>query len=91
MDFKIKPAKKVVAIIPKQVRKGGVLDYSMDKPQETGEVVAIGSGKCPIDGLKVGDMVAYRRFGESNYYIGGKEYYFIDFKDILALVKGGDK
>ena len=48
----------------------------MEKSQETGTVVAIGKGKSPVEDLKVGDLVAYRQFGESKLYIEGKEYLF---------------
>lgn len=83
---KIRPARKVVVVTPREVKRGKILDYSTEKAQETGEVIAVGEGKLPID-LKVGDIIAYRRFGEAEYYLEGNNYFFIDFKDILAVIK----
>ena len=84
---KVIPAKKVIVINPKEVKLGGTIDYAVEKSQETGTVVAIGKGKSPVEGLKVGDLVAYRQFGESKLYIEGTEYLFVVFDDILGKIK----
>lgn len=66
-----------------------------EKEPELGEVVDVGQPafrkKCPIPGLKKGDIVAYRKYGESKYIIGGSEYAIVDFQDILAIITGGKK
>ena len=63
-----------------------------EKPQ-TGKVVAVGqdeitdSGtkrKCPA---KVGEEVIYKKWGGSEVKIGGIEYLFSKFEDVLAIVK----
>lgn len=85
---KILPARKVVLIKPTSVstssRSG--IEYTTEKKQETGVIVAIGEGKLPVK-FKIGDIVAYRRFGEDKLIVEGVEYLFITFADILGTIK----
>jgi co-chaperonin GroES (HSP10) len=37
--------------------------------------------------MKMGDVIAYRKFGESSFYIGGEMVKFISFDDVLAVIK----
>ena len=82
----ILPSRKVVLIEPTQVKTGNIIDIVSEKKQETGKVVAVGEGKMPVE-MKVGDIVAYRRFGEDKLYYKGKQYLFVTFADILGIIK----
>lgn len=91
----MQPADGIVAVKPASldnVLVGNLTVVSKDKP-EIGEVVAIGQPTpkkpLPIKGLRAGDIIAYRRYGESKFFLGGKELYFIDFPDCLAILKKG--
>lgn len=65
---------------------------SGDKPQK-GAVLAIGgdevtdSGKLRKAPCKVGDTIIYKKWGGSEVKLGGKEYLFAKFDDILAVEK----
>ena len=85
--LRIKPAKKVVVIEPIEVKTvvGGI-EYVQEKRQETGKVVAIGEGKVPV-AMKVGDTIAYRRYGEDKLFFGNKVYLFVTFADVLGVIK----
>ena len=82
----IKPAKKVVVIEPMQVKTGNTIELVSEKKQETGKIVAIGEGPRPLT-MKIGDIVAYRCFGEDKLYLEGKAYLFVTFADILGIIK----
>ncbi|MEK7528954.1 MAG: co-chaperone GroES [Patescibacteria group bacterium] len=64
---------------------------SKDKPQK-GRIIATGPGKKTDDGkiismdVKAGDTVLYTKYGPTEVKIGGKEIFFIDESDILAVV-----
>lgn len=94
--MKLTPAHDVVVIeaVEEEIRKitkGTVLEVVAEKAPEIGRVLAIGEpGKkkqLPYPGMKVGDVVAYRRFGENTFMIEGKEVYFIIFDDILGKIE----
>jgi len=63
-----------------------------EKPQK-GKVLAVGpdditdSGTKRPSPAKVGDIVIYKKWGGSEVKIGGKEYLFSKFEDILAIEK----
>lgn len=83
------PAKKVVICEQvEQVTHSGLhLASSEDsKKPETGKIIAIGEGKLPVE-CSVGDTIVYRRYTDNKVSVNGKEYNFISFKDILAVVK----
>ncbi|KKU79961.1 MAG: 10 kDa chaperonin [Candidatus Peregrinibacteria bacterium GW2011_GWA2_47_7] len=64
---------------------------SKDKPQK-GRVVAVGPGKMTDDGklmpisIKAGDVVLYTKYGPTEVKIEGKEIFFIEESDVLAIV-----
>ncbi len=65
-------------------------DSAGEKPQK-GKVLAIGADEITDSGakkkspVKVGDVVIYKKWGGSEVKIGGKEYLFSKFEDILAV------
>ena len=65
---------------------------STDKPQK-GKVLAIGEAEITEKGVKrtspvrVGDTVIYKKWGGSEVKVGGIEYLFAKFDDILAIEK----
>ena len=83
---KIVPAKKVVLIMPTSIKSSSNIDYVTEKKQETGKIVAIGKGEMPVK-MKVGDMVAFRRYGEDKLLVEGKEFLFVTFPDILGIIQ----
>ena len=62
-----------------------------DKPQ-TGTVLAVGPDEVTDKGVtkkppaKAGDKVIYKKWGGNEVKIEGKEYLFVKFEDILAVV-----
>lgn len=64
---------------------------SKEKPQK-GKVLAVGPGKLNEDGkriattVKVGDTILYTRYGPTEVKIEGKEIYFLNESDVLAIV-----
>ena len=84
----IKPANKIVALKPTSLpsAKKGYIEVVEKNVPETGEVIAIGSGKLPLP-MKIGSNVAYRKFGEFKFWVEGKEIIFVAFQDILGVLK----
>ena len=85
----IKPAKE------DEVTKGGiVLPDTVDKERpEKGEVVAVGEGKmldsgqrAPM-GVKVGDIVMFKKYSPDEVKVDDVEYLVISEGDILAILK----
>ncbi|SRR3989339_562191 len=73
---------------------GGIFlpDSSSEKPQ-AGKVIAVGASlwksathevKSPV---KVGDNVVYKKWGGNDVKIMTTEYQFLQFEDILAVIK----
>lgn len=64
---------------------------SKEKPQK-GKVVAVGPGKLNDEGkrvpmtVKAGDVVLYTKYGPTEVKIEGKEIYFLQESDVLAIV-----
>lgn len=64
---------------------------SKEKPQK-GRVVAVGPGKMTDEGkrlpmaVKSGDMVLYTKYGPTEVKVEGKEIYFLQESDVLAIV-----
>jgi co-chaperonin GroES (HSP10) len=82
--MKVKPSKKIVVIEPAKledisVTGGGIVAVS-EKTPELGKVVEIGipdkKEGMPLD-IKKGDIIAYRRYGETKFFVGGKELLFV--------------
>jgi len=63
-----------------------------EKPQK-GKVLAIGEDEVSIYGIKrgtkakVGQTVIYKKWGANEIKEEGREYLFVKFEDILAIVK----
>lgn len=87
LKTKIVAAKKVVVCITAKetVSKSGLILNNAENKPETGEVVVIGDGKQPVS-FKVGDMIVFRRYTDNRINIGGVEYNFIKFSDVLGVV-----
>lgn len=83
---KIIPSKKVVVIELVGVKSSAGIEYITEKKQEIGKIVAIGEGKKPVE-MKIGDVIVFRKFGEDKLLLGGKEFLFVTFPDILAVLK----
>ena len=83
---KIIPAKKVVVIELVEIKSSTGIEYVTEKKQETGKVIAIGEGKKPVE-MKIGDTIAFRKFGEDKLVLGGKECLFVTFADCLGVIK----
>lgn len=72
---------------------GGILlpDSAREKPQ-TGEVVAVGSGKLNDDGkrvvpeVQVGATVLYSKYSGTDLKLGDADYVLLAEKDILAVL-----
>lgn len=64
---------------------------SKEKPQK-GRVLAVGPGKMNDDGkrcamtVKVGDEVLYTKYGPTEVKLEGKEIYFLQESDVLAII-----
>lgn len=94
---KLKPMPGYVLIEPVKLEKktaaGIVLPDTHDEKSQKGKVIAMGGpiyqdGKLFKPEFKVGNMVVYKKWGgdEIKLDITGKEYTFVKFEDILAIV-----
>jgi len=91
---KIQPTQGYVLVEPEEKQKktvsGIYLPDSHDEKPQQGKVLAVGPDepkrKAPC---KKGDMVIYKKWGgdEVKMGIGEKEYLFVKFEDVLAVVK----
>lgn len=81
------------AEVEKQTASGIYLPDSHDEKPQQGNVLAVGDNwntehgatiKAPV---KKGDTVVYKKWGGNDVKIGSKEYQFLKFEDILAVVK----
>lgn len=86
MAMKILPAKKIVVLEPTELEASGGLITVEEKKPEFGTIIAIGEGKKPVK-MKKGDIVAYRKYGESKFFFGTKQRLFVAFEDILGVIK----
>lgn len=94
---KIKPTAGYVLIEPeeptKQTSSGIYLPDSAtgDKPQQ-GKILAVGPDEVTEKGTKKpspaakGDKVIYKKWGGNEVKIDNKEYLFVKFEDILAVI-----
>ncbi|MBP9670516.1 co-chaperone GroES [Candidatus Woesebacteria bacterium] len=93
---KLNPMPGYVLVEPaeKQTQTAGGIylpDNSSEKPQ-AGKVIAVGSstykeGKELSSPVKVGDSVVYKKWGGNDVKMNGVEYQFLQFEDILAVIK----
>lgn len=92
----LKPTAGYLLIEPAGVEKkteSGIYlpDTSEEKPQK-GTVLAVGadeltdSGKLRKSPAKVGDEIIYKKWGGNEVKIDGKEYIFVKFEDVLAVI-----
>jgi chaperonin GroES len=91
----IKPNRGYVLVEPVEVESktesGIYLPESDEKPQQ-GKVLAVGDSTFE-DGQEVespvekGDQVIYKKWGGNDFKMGDKEYQFLKFGDILAVVE----
>ncbi len=94
--IKLQPASGYVLVSPAETEKrtasGIVLPDSHEEKPQKGQVLAVGSDQVTESGAKVsppckkGDTVIYKEWGGNEYKEGDKEYLFIKFEDILAVV-----
>ena len=91
---KVSPAQGYVLIEPEEKQKktasGIYLPDSHDEKPQQGKVLAAGPDepkrKAPC---KKGDTVIYKKWGGDEFKLGlgEKEYLFIKFEDVLAVIK----
>ena len=96
---KIKPMPGYALVEPVELEKktaaGIVLPDTHDEKSQKGKVIAIGSplttdsGKKITPEFKVGDTVIYKKWGGDEVKLDytGKEYVFVKFDDVLAVIK----
>ena len=81
--------------LEKKTAAGIVLPDTHDEKSQKGEIIAMGkptltdSGKKIVPEFKVGNTVIYKKWGgdEFKFDLSGKEYIFVKFEDVLAIVK----
>jgi len=81
--------------LEKKTSTGIVLPDTHDEKSQKGKVIAMGgpqineAGKKIIPEFKVGETVIYKKWGgdEVKFDVAGKEFIFVKFEDILAIVK----
>lgn len=93
---KLIPMPGYVLVEPSQKQTqtpGGIYlpDNAGDKPQ-AGTVIAVGAsthkdGAEVSSPVKVGDQVVYKKWGGNDVKMGTVEYQFLQFEDILAVIK----
>ena len=84
--MEITPSKNIIVIRPTEIPSSTrVIPLTSDAPR-VGEIIAIGNSKNPPI-FKIGDIIAYRQFGEYEFFINGETLYFVKFDDILGLIK----
>jgi chaperonin GroES len=96
---KLKPMAGYALIEPVELEKktaaGIVLPDTHDEKSQKGKVIALGkpqitdSGRKIVPEFKIGDTVIYKKWGgeEIKFGISGKEYIFVKFEDVLAVVR----
>ncbi len=92
----IKPAPGYLLIEPEEKTKQTISGIYLpetataDKPQ-TGIILGVGAttvddGQKVESPVKVGDRVIYKKWGGNDVKIDNKEYLFVKFEDILAVI-----
>lgn len=80
------PLKKMVVIKPAELPSTTRLIAVTSTAPQVGEIVSIGESKTPPK-FVIGDLVAYRQFGEYEFFVNGETVYFVRFEDILGIIK----
>lgn len=94
--LKLNPAPGYLVIEPvgaEEKTSSGIYlpDSANEKPQQ-GKILAVGQEEVTDSGVKrhspvkVGDVVIYKKWGGNEVKLGGIEYLFAKFDDILAVV-----
>ena len=93
---KLQPLAGYVLVEPaasqKQTASGIYLPDSHDEKPQHGKVLAVGASvwesgvKEIVSPVKKGDQVIYKKWGGNDVKIQDKEYQFLKFEDILAIV-----
>lgn len=95
---KLKPMAGYALIEPLALEKttaaGIILPDTHDEKSQQGKVIALGgdqttdSGKKIVPGFKAGDVIVYKKWGGDEFKMGisGKEYIFVKFEDVLAVI-----
>ncbi len=94
---KIQPATGYLLVEPEEVQRqtagGIVLPESHEEKPQQGKVLAVGgnevleSGAKRVAPAKKGEEIIYRKWGGAEVKVDGKEYCFLKFEDVLAVVK----
>ena len=96
---KLKPMPGYVLIEPVELEKrtatGIVLPDSHDEKSQKGKIIALGASYITETGrkiepdFKIGDIVIYKKWGGDEVKFGmiGKDYIFVKFEDILAVIQ----
>ena len=98
-SFKVHPLADRIVVKPEEARDerspSGIIipDTARKEKPERGTVVAVGEGKRNERGdvlpmrVKVGDVVMFSKYGYQEVKVDDVEYYVIDEKDVLAVIK----
>jgi len=81
--------------LEKKTTTGIVLPDTHDEKSQKGKVIALGgahitdSGRKIEPNFKIGDIVIYKKWGgdEVKFGVSSKEFIFVKFEDILAVIK----
>jgi chaperonin GroES len=96
--MKLKPLSNNVIVKPLKnetsTKSGIVLPETIDKEKpETGEVVAVGSGRVLDNGqtapltVKVGDRVMFKKYSPDEIKIDEEDYLVLSESDIIAIIE----
>ena len=90
------PSDRIVVLIPDETlsAKQGALTVVEKNQPEIGKVIALGGAGYYDNGmarsmpnLAVGDVIAYRKYGESKFWLKSKQTIFVSFDDILGVIQ----
>ena len=96
---KLRPTRGYVLIEPIELETktsaGIILPETHAEKSQRGKVIAVGktqvgdSSKIIVPEFKTGDVVIYKKWGgeEVKLTMTGKEYVFVPFQEVLAIVK----
>jgi len=97
--MKFQPANNIVVLKPlksedlkaKGIIRNSLIEAAVSKQPQLGQVLRLGAIKkdsvLPVKGLKIGDIVAYREYGDNKFMLGMDEVVFVVFEDILSILK----
>lgn len=90
----LKPTQGYILVAPVEVKKktdsGIYLPDTHDEKPQQGNVLAVGKDLKDREApCKKGDTIIYKKWGgnEVQLDVAGKEYLFVKFEDVLAIVK----